>query len=84
MVGTVVSPPTGIPELEVDHVYACICRGVTVDEIVEHVRDGARSVNQVGRRCGAGTDCGRCVHKIKAIVLSTPVDDGTMELPIAG
>lgn len=64
--------------------YVCICHGHTVDDIRAEIHAGARTVNQIGRSCGAGGDCGRCVKKIKTILLSTPTDDGTMELPIAG
>jgi bacterioferritin-associated ferredoxin len=39
----------------------CLCRGVSDRQIVEAVHDGARSLDDVARRCdGAGTDCGSC------------------------
>jgi len=39
----------------------CLCRGVSDRQIVEAVRCGARSLDDVARRCdGAGTDCGSC------------------------
>lgn len=39
----------------------CMCRGVSEGEIVEAVRMGARTLEEVSRRCeGAGFDCGSC------------------------
>ena len=38
----------------------CLCRNVTSREIEEHIDRGARTLEEVGRRCGAGTDCGGC------------------------
>lgn len=38
----------------------CLCEGVTDREIKDHLGSGASTVREVGRRCGAGTDCGMC------------------------
>jgi len=39
----------------------CVCRGVSDREIVDAVRCGARTVDEVARCCaGAGGDCGAC------------------------
>ncbi len=38
----------------------CICKAVSEREIESAVRSGARTVDAVGERCGAGTDCGLC------------------------
>ena len=51
----------------------CVCRGVSDRDVVEAVRGGARTVEDVGRRCGgAGTDCGSCVRHIAGHL---PCDD---------
>jgi bacterioferritin-associated ferredoxin len=40
----------------------CVCRGVSDREVVEAVRCGARTIEDVSRRCdGAGGDCGSCL-----------------------
>ena len=40
----------------------CICRGVSEREVREAVRCGARTLDDVSRRCdGAGRDCGSCL-----------------------
>jgi bacterioferritin-associated ferredoxin len=45
----------------------CICRGVTEDEVLNAIRRGAYSLENVARRCdGAGTDCGSCRAEIEA------------------
>ena len=38
----------------------CICKCITEREIDSVVQSGARTVDAVGDRCGAGTDCGMC------------------------
>ena len=43
----------------------CICRSVSEREVVEAVRCGARTLDDVSRRCdGAGGDCGSCLTYI--------------------
>jgi bacterioferritin-associated ferredoxin len=38
----------------------CHCHVVYDDQIQAHIEDGARSPEEVGRMCGAGTSCGGC------------------------
>ena len=38
----------------------CICQSVTDREVDAAIREGARSLAEVSRACGAGTDCGCC------------------------
>jgi bacterioferritin-associated ferredoxin len=38
----------------------CLCKNVsnrTIDTVIE---DGATTIEEIGRACGAGTDCGGC------------------------
>jgi bacterioferritin-associated ferredoxin len=43
----------------------CICRGISDRDVVEAVRCGARTLEDVSLRCdGAGGDCGSCVAYI--------------------
>ena len=46
----------------------CICHGISDREIEEHIHQGARSVADVARRCGAGTDCGSCNCAVRDMV----------------
>jgi bacterioferritin-associated ferredoxin len=41
-------------------VYLCHCLAVTDDTIRTAMEDGARTIAEVGERCGAGTGCGGC------------------------
>jgi bacterioferritin-associated ferredoxin len=40
--------------------YVCSCRGVTDRTIDAVIAVGARSVEEIARRCGAGARCGGC------------------------
>lgn len=44
--------------------YVCICKGVTHRMVRRTIEQGARTVEEVGMRCGAGTSCGSCKPKI--------------------
>ncbi len=46
----------------------CLCRGVS-DHIVERlIVEGAETVADVERACGAGGDCGACGELLHALV----------------
>ncbi len=47
--------------------YVCICAGVTDDEVNAEIAQGADSVEELGYRCGAGTGCGMCHEKLRAL-----------------
>jgi bacterioferritin-associated ferredoxin len=40
--------------------YVCLCKGVSERTVKSCIREGARTLKQVGMACGAGTDCGAC------------------------
>lgn len=46
----------------------CQCNTVFEHEVVACVRRGARSVQEVGEGCDAGTGCGSCRGAIKTIL----------------
>lgn len=46
----------------------CHCERVNDRRIRQVVENGARTVGQVGKSCGAGTCCGGCVKAIAEIV----------------
>jgi bacterioferritin-associated ferredoxin len=41
-------------------VYACSCAGVTEKAVRETVAAGARTIDEIAVRCGAGSGCGGC------------------------
>ncbi|MGH3328078.1 MAG: (2Fe-2S)-binding protein [Streptomycetales bacterium] len=52
--------------------YVCICHGVTERDIRREVAAGARSVEEIGDRCRAGTGCGSCVDRVCALLSEAP------------
>ena len=46
----------------------CHCNGVSDRTVRRVVRDGARTVNEVGHACGAGTCCRGCSGSIGKII----------------
>lgn len=46
----------------------CLCRGVSDRVVRLAVAQGARSVEEVGARCGAGHGCGGCHEAIEEMV----------------
>jgi bacterioferritin-associated ferredoxin len=45
-------------------VYVCICFAVQDTELSEVIAGGARTEDEVGDACGAGTGCGSCLDRI--------------------
>jgi bacterioferritin-associated ferredoxin len=42
----------------------CLCHAVTDRDIDRVIEDGASTVEEIGRQCGAGTGCGACVMEL--------------------
>jgi bacterioferritin-associated ferredoxin len=53
----------------------CHCVRVCDRDIRECVRAGARTTDDVGRSCGAGTRCGGCREAIESIVQRESADE---------
>jgi bacterioferritin-associated ferredoxin len=49
--------------------YVCLCRAVSETTIVDAIRDGANTVDAVGRACEAGTQCGKCRTTVEFMIL---------------
>lgn len=43
----------------------CVCEGLSEREITQVIQGGASSVSELGRRCRAGVDCGRCREQLR-------------------
>lgn len=61
--------------------YVCICAAVTDHEVRVCIRDGARTVDEVGDACGAGTGCGTCHDRIDVLLLATHAPSELANLP---
>jgi bacterioferritin-associated ferredoxin len=56
-------------------VLVCHCHRVCDRTVRECIRDGASSVDEVGRACGAGTGCGGCQPTIAGLLAEPGRDD---------
>lgn len=43
----------------------CLCHPTSERDLDAIIDDGARTVEEVGRRCGAGTGCGACLDEVR-------------------
>jgi bacterioferritin-associated ferredoxin len=43
----------------------CICRRISDRDVDAMIDNGASTIDDIGRRCGAGTDCGTCVAELR-------------------
>jgi bacterioferritin-associated ferredoxin len=50
----------------------CVCRGVSDREVREALARGASTLRDVGRACGAGTDCGSCRGLLRKMLGTCP------------
>jgi bacterioferritin-associated ferredoxin len=48
--------------------YVCLCKAVSDRIVRKCVREGAETIERVGRACGAGTVCGSCRDDISCII----------------
>ena len=51
----------------------CLCKGVSSREVERAIRDGARTVEAVGRACGAGTGSGCCQDALRRMIAEEAV-----------
>jgi len=62
-------------------VYVCICHAVPDTEIRSCIARGARTVEEVGDACGAGTGCGSCQDHIDVFLAAAYAPSAIAELP---
>ncbi|MBL0212655.1 MAG: (2Fe-2S)-binding protein [Myxococcales bacterium] len=43
----------------------CLCHPTSDRDLDAVIDDGARTVAEIGRKCGAGTGCGACVEELR-------------------
>jgi bacterioferritin-associated ferredoxin len=43
----------------------CMCHPTSDRDVDAIIDDGARTVEEISRRCGAGTGCGACVGELR-------------------
>jgi bacterioferritin-associated ferredoxin len=47
------------------NMIVCMCHPTSDRDVDAIIDDGARSVEDIGRRCGAGTGCGACLEELR-------------------
>jgi bacterioferritin-associated ferredoxin len=67
--------------------YVCICNGVTEDDVLNSVAEGARTTKAVRAACGMKPGCGTCTRRLCALVsdyraAADMVDSITGPLPL--
>lgn len=63
--------------------YVCICAAVTDTEVRSCIAGGARTVDEVGDACGAGTGCGSCHDHIDVFLAAAHAPSVLSGLPIS-
>lgn len=58
------------------HVIVCHCHAVSHRVIDRVIAEGCTSTREVGRACGAGTDCGSCLPEIRRRVAESRLQTG--------
>ena len=58
--------------------YVCLCVGATTQTICDAVAAGACTSKEVAAVCGAGGDCGRCRHTVRAIIATAAELQGSL------
>lgn len=43
----------------------CLCHAVSDRDLDRVIEEGASTVEEIGQRCGAGTDCGTCLGELR-------------------
>lgn len=62
--------------------YVCICYAVTDVELRDCIGDGARTVEEIGDACEAGTGCGTCLDTIDVLLAAQLAPSVMSELPL--
>ena len=65
-------------------VIVCHCQGISERTIRKTVREGASSVRQVARSCGAARMCGGCRPAVRKLVEEETAADGGAPITVPG
>lgn len=65
--------------------FVCVCKALRSKEITDLINSGAKTVEEISSSCGAGTDCGSCLRRLKSFVDAQTINeeelDQTLPLP---
>jgi bacterioferritin-associated ferredoxin len=57
--------------------FVCLCTGATSQVVKDVVVNGATTSKEVAVACGAGSECGRCRHTVRAIIAACEPNGGS-------
>lgn len=63
--------------------YACVCKAVTESDVRACHSAGMQSLRQVSSSTRAGTGCGQCVGRLRALLRATPESESAMAENVA-
>jgi bacterioferritin-associated ferredoxin len=55
---------------QIHQMIVCMCHPTSDRDVDAIIDDGARTVEDIGRRCGAGTGCGACLDELRERLLA--------------
>lgn len=61
----------------------CLCAGTNDRKVKQVIDEGARSVDDVGKACGAGTRCGGCRDMIGHLIAERTAAPAALDAPAA-
>ena len=64
--------------------FVCHCRAVSDGAVRWCIAEGACDVDEIGRRCGAGTGCGGCRAALAELLAASPAAFEPRSLVTAG
>jgi bacterioferritin-associated ferredoxin len=50
---------------QLQNMIVCMCHPTSDRDVDAVIDEGARTVEDIGRRCGAGTGCGACIDDLR-------------------
>lgn len=62
--------------------YVCICFAVTDVELRDCIGAGARTVEEIGDACSAGTGCGSCLDTVDVLLAAELAPSVISDLPL--
>jgi len=62
--------------------FVCLCNGITNQTVAKVVAEGASTTKEIAESCGAGAECGRCRHTLRAILSDVRCRPGRSAGPV--
>ena len=48
--------------------YVCLCKGISDQDIIDEMDQGARNLRDLSKRLGIGSQCGSCCQSAKEVI----------------